>query len=471
MEGVLDADEHAFARDGFLEEVAGAQFDGFDRVVNRGVAADHHDGQRACGFIVTDPREQLEAPDAGQEQINDDEVDGFLAVRQEIERLLARLRFDDVVAIAAKNHVQDATDVAFVIDDEHRRTNGGLAGGVRFECVWSGLRMFHGVRHALGGCFTRDKANSRLAHDENVQRGGTDWRAAQGRARHALMRALFGLARLPLIFAAVLAFALSLSGCDAKVGDASNAKLSYTEDARAAYEEAMRSYHSRAWDDAHALLSEVRKLFPYSRYATLAELRLADLNFEQEKYADAVSSYREFIQNHRMDKDVEYARYRIAKSLFRDIDETFLLPPAEERDQATAQEAYRELEAVLRDNPRSRYADDLLKMRRAVQGRLVRHELYVARFYLRQDMYPAAIARIDHAVKTYPGSDLEPEALVLKGETLLKMNQDEKARTLFQRVIDEYGGPFAVTARKYLAELDAREKRPSAATPKAAQGS
>ncbi len=263
----------------------------------------------------------------------------------------------------------------------------------------------------------------------------------------------------------------SLSGCDAQLGDASKATLTYTEDARAAYEEAMRSYNAKAWDDARALFTEVRKLFPYSRYATLSELRMADLNFEQEKYADAVSSYREFIQNHRMDKDVEYARYRIAKSLFRDIDETFLLPPAEERDQATTQEAFRELETVLRDNPKGRYSDDVRKMRNAVMGRLVRHELYVARFYLRQDLYPATIARIDHAMKTYPGSDLEPEALVLKGETLLRMNEDAKARVQFQQVIDEYGGPFAVTARKYMSELDARAKRPGPASPKSGQGS
>jgi outer membrane protein assembly factor BamD len=283
------------------------------------------------------------------------------------------------------------------------------------------------------------------------------------------MRAVFGLGRAPRLFATVLGFVAipPLSGCtDFTIGDGSKATLTYTEDARDAYEEAMRSYNSKSWEDARALLSEVRKLFPYSRYATLAELRLADLNFEQEKYADAVSGYREFIQNHRMDRDVEYARYRIAKALFRDIDETFLLPPAEERDQATAQEAYKELEAVLRDNPRSRYSDDLNKMIIAVKGRLVRHELYVARFYLRQDMYPATIARIDNAVKKYPGSDLEPEALVLKGETLLKMHQEEKARALFQKVIDEYGGPFAVTARKFLTELDAQPKR----SPKAGQG-
>jgi len=283
------------------------------------------------------------------------------------------------------------------------------------------------------------------------------------------MSEVFRLARFRSYVLPAVGFVacLALTGCDLQVGDGSKATLTYTEDARDAYEEAMRAYHSKSWDDARALLSEVRKLFPYSRYATLAELRLADLNFEQEKYADAVSSYREFIQNHRMDRDVEYARYRIAKALFRDIDETFLLPPAEERDQATTQEAYRELQAVLRDNPRTRYVDDLTKMINTVRGRLVRHELYVARYYLRQDMFPATIARVDNALKKYPGSDLEPEALVLKAETLLKMNEEAKARDVLQKVIDEYGGPFAVTAKKFLAELDARPKSPT----KARQGS
>ena len=48
------------------------------------------------------------------------------------------------------------------------------------------------------------------------------------------------------------------------------------------------------------------------------------------------------MQNHRSDRDVEYARYRIAKSLFNDIEDSFILPPAEERDQATTMSAYQE---------------------------------------------------------------------------------------------------------------------------------
>ena len=48
---------------------------------------------------------------------------------------------------------------------------------------------------------------------------------------------------------------------------------------------------------------------------------------------------------------------------------------------------------------------------------------------------------------------------MLKGETLLRMNKQAEARAVFQKVLDEYGGPFAVTAKRFLAELDAQKAK------------
>jgi outer membrane protein assembly factor BamD len=263
-----------------------------------------------------------------------------------------------------------------------------------------------------------------------------------------------------IVAAVALAAVTALGGCDFDIfgSGASRATLTYTEDARAAYNEAMQSFRGRDWEDARALFTEVKRLFAFSRYARLAELRLADIDFEQEKYTDAIAGYREFVQNHRNDDDVEYAKYRLVKALYLDIDDTILLPPQEERDQATALEAYRELKSFLREFPRSRYRIDARYMLEVVTGRLVRHELYVARYYLGVDRFEAAVARCDYAVKNYPGSGLDPEALVLKGETLLKMHKDEEARAVFNTVIKDYGGPFAITAKSFLDEMDSRPK-------------
>jgi outer membrane protein assembly factor BamD len=90
-------------------------------------------------------------------------------------------------------------------------------------------------------------------------------------------------------------------------------------------------------------------------------------------------------------------------------------------------------------------------MLRSVTGLLVRHELYVARFYLIRDQFGAAVARAQYALRNYPGSDLEPEAIVLLGETYLKMHKPELARASFQHVLRQYpASAFTVPAQQFL---------------------
>ncbi|MEZ4301276.1 MAG: outer membrane protein assembly factor BamD [Polyangiaceae bacterium] len=271
---------------------------------------------------------------------------------------------------------------------------------------------------------------------------------------------------LPLVIALGITF---LPGCaEFNFTGSGRATLTYTEDARAAYFEALAAFKNRNWEDARALFGEVRKLFSYSRYARLAELRLADIDFEQSKFADAVAGYRDYVQNHRSDTEVEYARYRISKSLFNDIEDSFILPPAEERDQSTTAEAYRDLRVFISDFPNSRYSPDVKYMHDVVLQRLVRHELYIARFYLRQETFEATVARIDYALKKYPNSGLDAEALVLMGETLLKMKKRGEARVVFERVIRDYVSPFTEAAKNFLAEMGPPTKDevpPAAAMP------
>ncbi len=224
--------------------------------------------------------------------------------------------------------------------------------------------------------------------------------------------------------ACAVSFALlALAGGCASTSSEGSKTLNYTDDAKRAYDEALAAYHDKDYESARPLFEEMKKLYPQSVYARLAELRLADIDFAQGKYQDAISSYRGYVSTYRTDREVEYARYRLAKALFFDIDDTILLPPAEERDQGTTADAYRELRAFLRAYPHSRYKKDVDYMLEVVTERLVRHELYVARYYRRKDNYDAAVGRLDYALRTYAGSGLDAEALILKGETLMMLNR------------------------------------------------
>jgi outer membrane protein assembly factor BamD len=245
---------------------------------------------------------------------------------------------------------------------------------------------------------------------------------------------------------------LSLAG-EACAPSAKPAKTAeqYQEEARVAYDAAVEAYLDEDWEIAVRLLAEVRRDFSYTRYARLAELRLADAAFRQEKYAEATAAYKSFTRDYPSDPDVPYARYRIVRAQFLQSDASIFQPPLEERDLSAVKGAYSSLQAFLSDFPEYHRRVELDYMLQVVTGVLVRHELYVARFYLGRDEYGPAIERVTYALEHYSGSGLEAEAVTLLGETYLKMRDRTKALAAFQRVLEEYpDSPFAVPAGEFI---------------------
>lgn len=277
-----------------------------------------------------------------------------------------------------------------------------------------------------------------------------------------------------LTLCGVLLLAASASQLACNPGPAKTS-LDYTEDARRAYEGAMDEFRGHNWLESQALFREVKKNYAYSKYARLAELRIADADFEQDKFAEAVHGYRDFVQNHRADNEgVAYARSRIAEAQYKQVGESFLSPTADERDQSSVVDAYRELRGYLSDYPEAEASARSRKLLADITARLVRHELYVARFYLARNNYVATVGRVKYALRTYGGaaqiadpvlvdSGLEPECLLLLGETFLRMHQWTDARDAFVSILRDYPeSPLTQPARNFLQYMD---EHPSSAPP------
>jgi len=275
------------------------------------------------------------------------------------------------------------------------------------------------------------------------------------------------VAATALAFRALLALVAlaapgALCACE---GEGPKTALGYTDSAKRAYDAAMEEYRMHSWIQAQNLLRDVKRKYSYSKYARLAELRIADADYEQQNYTEAIHGYKEFIHAHRSDdENVAYARSRIADATVAEIGDSFLTPAQEQRDQAAVVDAYRELKSYLSDYPTSKDTPRVRRLLADVVGRLVKHELYVARFYLGKDNFEAAVARIEYALHTYGGNlkasespeaaDLAAEALVLLGQTYVRMHKWSDARDTFQAVLRGYErSPFAVQARHYLDSL------------------
>jgi outer membrane protein assembly factor BamD len=264
-----------------------------------------------------------------------------------------------------------------------------------------------------------------------------------------------------------IAGAAVLFGCET---EPPKTALGYTENAKRAYDSAMETYNAHQWIEAQAALREVKRKYSYSKYARLAELRIADADYEQEKYSDAIREYKEFIHAHRSDEeDVAYARSRIAEGTVAEIPEGFLMAASEERDQASVVDAYHELKSYLSDYPNAKQSAHIRDLLTQILARLIKHELYVARFYLNKDNYDAAVARVQYALKNYPeaaasnptatGEDtsLEADALLLLGETYLKMHKWGEARQAFEAIVQRHArSAVAGQARNYLDHLRER---------------
>ncbi|CAN5691671.1 hypothetical protein BH11MYX4_BH11MYX4_36140 [soil metagenome] len=282
--------------------------------------------------------------------------------------------------------------------------------------------------------------------------------ASRSRSRLFALAALVTLAGAPV-----------LAGCER--GEAKTA-LSYTADSKRAYDQAMVEFTAHNWIEAQALMREVKRKYSYSKYARLAELRIADADYEQDKYAEAIRGYRQFVHDHRSDVDeVSYARSRIAESQYAQISESFLLPTADERDQAVIIDAFKELKSYVHDYPNAKESQKIRELLADVTARLMRHELYVARFYLQRDNFDAAVLRIQYAMRTFAGgpsvrepaptdpidSGLEAEALLLLGEVYLKMHKFVDARESFAVLLRDYPkSPLTVQATNYLAYMKDR---------------
>jgi outer membrane protein assembly factor BamD len=268
--------------------------------------------------------------------------------------------------------------------------------------------------------------------------------------------------RARLFAVVVAATAVSaLAGCP---NQESKTALGYTADAKRAYEAALAEFNAHNWLEAQNLMREVKRKYSYSKYARLAELRIADADFAQDKFADSIRGYRQFVHDHRSDEEeVAYARSRIAEAQYKEIGDSFLLPTGEERDQAVIMDAFKELRGFVHDYPNGPETPHVRELLADVTARLVRHELYVARFYLQRDNYDAAIARIHYALRNFsagltaprgegvPDSGLEPEALLLLGETYLKMHKWTDARESFSVLLTRYGrSALTIQAQGYL---------------------
>jgi outer membrane protein assembly factor BamD len=163
----------------------------------------------------------------------------------------------------------------------------------------------------------------------------------------------------------------------------------------------------------------LRDWYPFSRYAILAELKIADAYFNLESYADAIFAYEEFEQLHPRNEAIPYVVYRIGRSYFNQIDTI-------DRDQSNARKALETYRRLIAQYPDDAYAgmarSDMVACHQSLSG----HEFYVGVFYYKQKRYKAAKERFVAVVENYPDVGYHHRALTYLANCDAWIQSDEK---------------------------------------------
>jgi outer membrane protein assembly factor BamD len=238
-----------------------------------------------------------------------------------------------------------------------------------------------------------------------------------------------------LLAAALLV--LALAACSKHVSFTGDVKLRPTAEEN--YQAGLELLKKESWPEAQKFFEYVRTKFPFTKYAALSDLKLADAKFGQHLYPEAADAYAQFIQLHPSHEDVDYAEFRIGESYFKDAPGEFMLfPPAHEKDQRQVRKAADALRRFVEKHPKSKYHPAAQKLLAEAEGRLAAHEWYVAEYYFKHGHWAGAAGRYETLVEKYPGSRHESEALLKLARAYVALEEKHRARTALQKLITQH---------------------------------
>ena len=188
------------------------------------------------------------------------------------------------------------------------------------------------------------------------------------------------------------------------------------------YNNGVDALNAKRYKAATSEFDNVEQYYPYSSWATNAQLMHGYSEYLQNHYSEAIPVLDRFIQLHPANRDIAYAYYLRALSYYEQIADI-------QRDQKGTQQAMTALQEVSNRFPDSAYARDAQLKVDLCRDHLAGKEMEIGRYYEQQHLYTAAINRFQHVVDDYQTTNHVPEALHRLTEIYLMLGLTDQART------------------------------------------
>lgn len=204
------------------------------------------------------------------------------------------------------------------------------------------------------------------------------------------------------------------------------------------------------YEKARKAFEEIIFDHPTSRYAPLAELRIADTYYESGEYQLAVTAYDDWRKNHVGRPETPYVCYRVAMSYYHQI-------LSIDRDQTTTRMALLEFQNLIKNYSSSEYAGAVGDKAEILRTRLAKHEYYVGQFYFRHKDYWAAIDRFEGILENFPKKGLDEKAIYWSWKSYLELGRSDQA-DLTYNLLNERFPNGELTRRAKLTSVEKKAK-------------
>lgn len=188
----------------------------------------------------------------------------------------------------------------------------------------------------------------------------------------------------------------------------------FVRDITDAYENAQEAVNNGNYRKAIQIYEALQARFPFSELSTQIQLELMYAYYKNGQSEQAIDASDTFVRENPTHARVDYAMYIKALVYFEQdagMLERLFRKNTDNRPPVDAELSLGMFERLIDRYPASPYAPDSQQRMIFLKNRLAAYENSVARFYIRQGAYVAALSRAKRALQEYQGSDSGAESL------------------------------------------------------------
>ncbi|MCF8069059.1 MAG: outer membrane protein assembly factor BamD [Desulfobacterales bacterium] len=166
----------------------------------------------------------------------------------------------------------------------------------------------------------------------------------------------------------------------------------------------MENFEDGDYRNALESFEQLRDWYPFSKYAILAELKIADSHYHLKEYEEAIGAYQSFENLHPRNEAIPYVIYQIGRCYFDRIDTI-------DRDQASTKQALDIFKRLQKQYPDDQYSvkaeEHIVDCFKSLAG----NEFYIGEWYFKTGHYKSSVQRFYNVINEYPDVGLNDKAL------------------------------------------------------------